>query len=78
MGDLKGVVQLGLGALRSSKVPHAAQKVKADKPADTIAAVLLKRFNAVHGTGQYEDLGGSEDWDVQGADDAEWDDDDVW
>lgn len=37
-------------ALRSASVPHAAQKVKQVESPDTIAAVLLKRFNAIHGS----------------------------
>jgi len=71
-------VQQGKGQLRSAKVDRPdVQKPKQDAPVDTIAAVLLKRFNAIHGAGKYEDLGGGDDW-ADNDGDAEWGDDDAW
>lgn len=79
MTDLLSVVQSGKGGLRSVSA-RPTPKPKVEEPADTIAAVLLKRFNALHGAGKYEDLSGGDDWadEAAKAGDAEWGDDDDW
>jgi len=81
MTDLMATVAQGRSALKSVAKPHAAQKVvKKEEGSDTIAAVLLKRFQAMHGTGAYEDLGGHDAWDEKdAAKEAAWADDaDEW
>lgn len=74
MADLLAVVQSGRAHLR----PVESREVRAREPSapDSIAAVLLKRFEAIHGTGRYEELGG-EDW-QDDEQEAEWGDDDAW
>lgn len=67
----------GRAGLRSVKAPHASQKEKPKAEAGSIAEVLLKRFEAMHGVGKYEDLGKDDDWEAVTGD-AKWDDDDDW
>eukprot|EP01127_Copromyxa_protea_P009607 TRINITY_DN2279_c0_g1_i4.p1 TRINITY_DN2279_c0_g1~~TRINITY_DN2279_c0_g1_i4.p1 ORF type:complete len:495 (+),score=170.58 TRINITY_DN2279_c0_g1_i4:188-1672(+) len=72
--EFLSLLQKAKGVLKNAE-DRVVDKVEPEE--DEMTAALKKRFDAIHGTGDYEDLDDS-DWDSDDADwdDAAWDDDD--